>query len=69
MTNGTSGEVLIPTGRVAKIFGVEPRAVRTWDHFRKLTIRRTPGGHRRYVEHEVYALAAELTVPAEAVAS
>jgi excisionase family DNA binding protein len=55
-------------GQVAAIFGVKPRAVRAWADSRRLTVRRTLGGHRRYLEAEVHTLARQLTVQADAVA-
>lgn len=48
----------LTSGQVARIFGVEPKAVRAWADARKLTVIRTLGGHRRYREDEVLALAA-----------
>ncbi len=56
------GERLMRPGEVSAVFGVTPAALR---RVRKLTVRRTPGGHRRYLPSEVYALAAALTVKAE----
>jgi DNA-binding transcriptional MerR regulator len=54
--------------QVAEIFGVEPWTVRAWGDSRRLTVRRTLGGHRRYLEAEVRTLARQLTVNADAVA-
>lgn len=51
-------EALMTPAQVARIFGVKPKAVRTWADARKLTVIRTLGGHRRYRESEVLALAA-----------
>jgi len=51
-------EATMTSGQVAAIFGVKPRAVRAWADARKLTVIRTLGGHRRYREAEVRALAA-----------
>lgn len=58
-------EPLWPPARAAAEFGVSPRALRDWDALRKLTVKRTLGGHRRYVPSEVRALAASLTVEAQ----
>jgi excisionase family DNA binding protein len=55
-------------GQVAAIFGVKPRAVRSWADSRKLTVIRTLGGHRRYKAEEIRAIAAQRTADAEAVA-
>lgn len=64
-----NGETLLTPAQVAAIFGVKPRAVRTWADARKLTAIRTLGGHRRYRPDEVRALAASLTVEAQAVSA
>lgn len=62
-----SSERLMRPAEASAVFGITPNALRS---VRKLTVKRTPGGHRRYVPAEVYALAASLTVEAtEAVAS
>jgi excisionase family DNA binding protein len=45
---------------------VGPRALQRWANARKLTVARTLGGHRRYRETEVDALAASLLTEAEA---
>jgi excisionase family DNA binding protein len=55
--------VMLTTGEVARIFGVKSRAVRKWADAQLLTVHRTLGGHRRYDESEVLALAAKLRVP------
>jgi len=51
-------EALMTPAQVAQIFGVRPKAVRAWADARKLTVIRTLGGHRRYRQAEVLALAA-----------
>jgi excisionase family DNA binding protein len=51
-------EALLTPRQVAGLFGVKPKAVRRWADARKLTVIRTLGGHRRYKEAEVLALAA-----------
>ncbi|MEV6297836.1 BldC family transcriptional regulator [Actinoplanes sp. NPDC051861] len=43
---------------VAAIFGVDRKTVGNWARAGKLSSVRTPGGHRRYSEPEVRALAA-----------
>ena len=53
-------EETLTSGQVASLFGVKPRAVRTWADSRKLTVIRTLGGHRRYRKAEVLALYASL---------
>lgn len=53
------GEAMMTSGQVAALFGVKPKAARAWADARKLTVIRTLGGHRRYRESEVLALAAE----------
>lgn len=53
------GEAMMTSGQVARLFGVKPKAARAWADARKLTVIRTLGGHRRYRESEVIALAAE----------
>lgn len=63
------GETLLTPAEVGAIFGVKPRAVRMWADARKLTVIRTLGGHRRYRQAEVRALAASLTVEAQAVSA
>ena len=59
------GERLMRPAEASAVFGVTPGALRS---VRKLTVKRTPGGHRRYLPSEVYALAASLTVEAQAEA-
>jgi excisionase family DNA binding protein len=44
---------------------VETRTLQRWANARRLTVVRTLGGHRRYKETEVDALAARLLVEAE----
>ncbi len=58
---------LLTSGQVALVFGVDPRTVRTWD--RRFTVTRTLGGHRRYRESEVRALAAQQTIGATEAAA
>lgn len=49
-------EKLLTPGEVANLFRVNPKTVTRWARSGKLTSRRTPGGHRRYLEREVRAL-------------
>lgn len=58
-------ERLMRPAEAAAVFGVDTRALRGWDALRRLTVKRTLGGHRRYLPSEVYALAASLTVEAD----
>lgn len=58
-------ESLMTPGQVAVLFGVKPKAVSRWADRHKLTVQRTLGGHRRYVETEVRSLAATLKIPAQ----
>lgn len=57
-------EVWLPAGLAAPILGVKPRSMRRYDS-RWLTVRRTPGGHRRYLLAELVALADSLKSPAQ----
>ena len=41
---------------LAALFDVDPRTVSSWGNAGKLTVIRTLGGHRRYLETEVLAL-------------
>lgn len=59
-------EAHMTSGQVARIFGVRPKAVRAWADAGKLTVIRTLGGHRRYREAEVLALAASRQTEAAA---
>ena len=61
----TSGETWLTPGRAAAKFGVKSRTVRIWAEAGKLTVKRTLGGHRRYLASEVDTLSSET----EAVAS
>lgn len=47
-----------PAAACAK-FGVSPQAIRAWAKAGKVTSIRTLGGHRRYDEDEVAAMAAQ----------
>jgi predicted site-specific integrase-resolvase len=49
-------EALMKPGEVAALFDVDPKTVSSWADAGKLTVVRTLGGHRRYVQSEVMAL-------------
>ncbi|OLT25392.1 hypothetical protein BJF83_22985 [Nocardiopsis sp. CNR-923] len=55
-----SGPVLTPTD-VARTFRVDSRTVSRWAKEGRITSFRTPGGHRRFLKHEVDALLAAST--------
>jgi excisionase family DNA binding protein len=59
---------LMTPAEVARIFGVKSKAVTRWANAGKLTVHRTLGGHRRYEQDEVRALATQLKIPAEVAA-
>lgn len=60
-----TGDRLLPPWQVRKLYGVAASTLRGWDSEGKLkAAQRTLGGHRRYRESEVLALAASLTVEA-----
>lgn len=59
-------EAWLTTGEVARLFHVAPPTVRAWDRIHRLTIERTLGGHRRYLQSEVLALKAAQQVQAVA---
>lgn len=47
---------LMTPSEVAALFRVDPKTVTRWAANGRITSIRTPGGHRRYKEHEVRAL-------------
>jgi DNA-binding transcriptional MerR regulator len=49
-------ETLMKPGEVAALFDVDPKTVSSWADAGKLTVVRTLGGHRRYLQAEVLAL-------------
>jgi len=49
-------ETLMKPGEVAALFDVDPKTVSSWADAGKLTVVRTLGGHRRYLQAEVMAL-------------
>lgn len=65
----TRRERLMRPAEAAGLLGIDTRTLRTYDALRRLTVRRTLGGHRRYLPSEVHALAAALTTEAEAVSA
>jgi excisionase family DNA binding protein len=58
MTNRRADEEtpLMTPREVAAIFRVDPKTVNRWAHQGKLTMKRTPGGHLRFIRTEVEAL-------------
>ena len=52
------------TAEVAEILSVSPKTVSRWAKEGKLPFMKTLGGHRRYPEAEIRALAEELRVEA-----
>lgn len=55
--NLPDGDRLLVAAEVAPLFRVDPKTVSRWALDGKLPSIRTPGGHRRYRESEVLALA------------
>lgn len=53
----TKPDRLLSRAKVAKLVDVDPLTITRWANAGKLTAERTPGGHRRYRESEVRALA------------
>ncbi len=49
-------ETLLKPSQVAALFNVDPKTVSAWGDSGKLTVVRTLGGHRRYLQSEVLAL-------------
>lgn len=49
-------ERLLTPGEVASLFRVDPKTVTRWAAAGRIGSIRTPGGHRRFRESEVYAL-------------
>jgi excisionase family DNA binding protein len=58
--------VYLQTHEVAEILHVSPKTVARWAKDGKLPFQKTMGGHRRFPEAEIRALADELTVEAQA---
>jgi len=57
MTSQLRGfSMMLSTGQVADIFGVNVRTIARWTQQGKLEAIKTPGGHNRYFEHRIRAL-------------
>jgi predicted site-specific integrase-resolvase len=54
--NITEADRLLTPAEVALMFRVDPKTVTRWAKAGHLTTRKTPGGHRRYLESEALAL-------------
>lgn len=52
--------VWITSGAVAALFGVTPKTVITWANKGLIPCQVTPGGTRRFREHEIMPLVAKL---------
>jgi excisionase family DNA binding protein len=61
---GTTEPNYLRTAQVAALLHVSPKTVARWAKDGKLPVLRTLGGHRRYPESEIRALADRLSVPA-----
>lgn len=59
-------EPLMSPGEVAQLFRVDPKTVSRWARMGRIKFCRTPGGHRRFRESDVYDLLAEKQHGAEA---
>lgn len=59
-------EVLLTPRAAAARLGVKPRTLARWADLTLLTVRRTFGGHRRYLETEIDAFAEERERKAQA---
>lgn len=49
-----TGERLLTPGEVAALFRVDPKTVTRWGRVGKIKSTRTPGGHYRFRESDVY---------------
>lgn len=58
-------DIYLRTSEVAYLLHVSPKTVSRWAKEGKLPFSRTLGGHRRYPEKGIRALAGELAVPEE----
>lgn len=56
-------ERLMTSTEVAEVFRVDPKTVSRWALAGRIETIRTPGGHRRYREYDVTALAAGHDLP------
>lgn len=59
-----AGEVLLRPGQAAALLGIRRHSLSPLGDSRRLTVQRTPGGHRRYLQSEIQHLAALLRTPA-----
>jgi len=57
-SNTSPTKPALPIGQVARLAGVTPATIRTWEKDGKLTSYRSPGGQRRFHYDEVHALIA-----------
>jgi len=55
---------LLTPAEVATLLRVDTKTVARWEKNKKISSVRTPGGHRRYLKSEVYALLPESIRPA-----
>ena len=62
MTDRRAAPVYLRTAQVADLLHVSPKTVSRWAKEGKLPFLRTMGGHRRYPEGEMRALAESLRV-------
>jgi excisionase family DNA binding protein len=51
-----AAEPLLTPSEAAALLGVDPQTLSRWAHAGRLAAVRTPGGHRRYLEHDVRLL-------------
>ncbi|MBX7110701.1 MAG: helix-turn-helix domain-containing protein [Dehalococcoidia bacterium] len=57
LTNGTAGSTRwVNLGRACEILGVNESTVRRWADSGEIRCFRTPGGHRRFAESDLYAM-------------
>jgi predicted site-specific integrase-resolvase len=57
-------EIYIHAARAAEILRIDPRTLNTWARKGKVPFKRTLGGHRRYPESRIRALAKSLDMRA-----
>jgi excisionase family DNA binding protein len=53
-------DAVLTSAEVAKVFGVDAKTVTRWERRGLVKAFRTPGGHRRYRDHDVRALLASM---------
>ena len=63
MSTRPEGQDLLTPAEVALLFRVDPKTVTRWAHAGRLSYKRTPGGHRRYLRSEVEDLLSEERLP------